>query len=121
MKKKIVKVRRHERSDGSVVEAHDRTIDISEPKSLSEYIKKKKAVFFFQDALWGNMQVDTKELKGRWREHISLRQVCEEFGSVHEEVRNGYLLFTGLVEFRRYYEFENVGTFTTKSHDHHVV
>lgn len=42
MKKKIVKVRRHERSDGSVVEAHDRTIDISEPKSLSEYIKKKK-------------------------------------------------------------------------------
>ncbi len=40
--KKTVKVKRHNRSDGVVVEAHDRTIDVDEEQSLSESIKKRK-------------------------------------------------------------------------------
>ena len=40
--KKTIKVSRHTREDGSVVEAHDRVIESKEPDSLSDEIKKRK-------------------------------------------------------------------------------
>jgi hypothetical protein len=40
--KKIIKVKRHIKSDGSVVESYNRTIDTNDVKSLSFSIKKKR-------------------------------------------------------------------------------
>ena len=40
--KKVIKVKRHIKSDGSVVESYTRTIDTNETKTLSFSIKQKK-------------------------------------------------------------------------------
>ena len=40
--KKIIKVKRHIKSDGSVVESYNRTIDTDDTKTLSFCIKKKR-------------------------------------------------------------------------------
>jgi|TARA_R110000851_G_scaffold318882_1_gene483035 hypothetical protein len=40
--KKIIKVKRHIKSDGSVVESYNRTIDTDDAKTLSFSIKQKR-------------------------------------------------------------------------------